>query len=192
MKTAVAALFILTLSIVGVRAASTPEEMTVLYFDSFKKGDVDTIVANMHEGELGKFQKALIPVIEKNVEQDPTGAGRDAAAIRQLVGKNTIDEIRQETPQAFFARFLNWMIKLNPSTIKSMAGATMQPLGHIEEEDMAHVTCRVNVVIMGATISQLKVMSVKKQSDEWKLMLTGEIEGMAKLMQMNPRMQQQP
>jgi hypothetical protein len=148
---------------------------------------METLAANMHEGELAKFQQTLLPVIEQSLESDPIGASRDAAAIRQLTQQDSIETIRAETPRAFFIRFMKWMMKLNPMMVTSLAGATIQPLGFVPENDMAHVIYRINLDMMGAKVSQLKVMSVKKQDEAWRLMMTGEIEGLGKLFNQKPK-----
>jgi len=46
---------------------------------------------------------------------------------------------------------------------RTMAGATIETLGFVPEKDMAHVVYRINIDMMGAKVSQLNVMSLKKQ-----------------------------
>jgi hypothetical protein len=182
MKKRIAILVLLATPFLTLHAETTPEDMILRYFDAFQRGDVEALASIMHEGELAKFKKTLLPVIEVNLMMDPVGASRDAAAVRQFAGPDDVETIRAESPTAFFTRFMNWMIKLNPTLVKSMAGATIQPLGSILEDDMAHVTYRIQLSVMGASMTQLKVMSVKKQDGEWRLMMPGELEGLGKLM----------
>lgn len=177
-------LALLVLPVASLTAQSTPQEMARIYFDAFKQGDMTQVADNMHEEELAKFRASMLPIIERNLDAEQMVMTRDAAAIRQFAGEDSIETLRDESPRDFFLRFMNWMTRMNPMMLKMMAGATMEPLGFVEEKDMAHVVCRVNVDVMGATVSQMNVMSVRKQGDTWKLMLTGEIEGLAKAMQM--------
>jgi len=189
MRTILAAFLFLALSSGRVAAEDTPveiktpEQMVTLYFDAFKQGNFEVIADNMHEQELIKFKAAILPAIEKSREQDPIGAGRDAAALRSFLGIDSVDVVKAESPRDFLVRFMKWMAKLNPMMMTGMAGATMETLGSVPEKDMVHIVCRVNVDMLGVNFSQLKVMSVKKQGDEWKLMLTGEIDGMAKVLE---------
>jgi len=181
MRSVLIALLFLVLPAARLLAESTPEQMVTLYFDSFKKGDFETIAINIHDEELEKFKESVFPAIERSLEQDPVGASRDAAALRYFMGKDSIEVVREEPPREFFIRFMKWIAQLNPVMMTGMSGATIQTLGFIPEKDMAHTVFRVDVDMMGAQFSQMKVMSVKKQGEEWKLMLTGEIHGMAKM-----------
>lgn len=162
----------------AVMAASTPEEMATLYFDYFKAGDMVSIADRMHEAELEKFQNALLPVVEQNLKPAGEAMTGEAMAIRQLAGEDDIETLRAEAPRAFFLRFMRWMLKLNPAMLQALSGATIQPLGHVAENDMAHVTYRIQLDVMGARVSQLKILSVRRDGEEWKLMIPGEIEGL--------------
>ncbi len=164
-------------------AGSTPQEMARLYFDAFKSGDMESMAANMHEEELAKFKDSMIPVIAKNLNPDTVDMTREAVAIRQLAGRDSLEKIQAEDPRVFFLRFMNWMNRMNPMIAKMMSGSKIDTLGYVEEKDMAHVVCRITMEVMGATVSQMKVMSVKKDGEQWKLMLTGEIEGLSSAMQ---------
>ncbi|HMP73416.1 MAG TPA: hypothetical protein PKE55_09165 [Kiritimatiellia bacterium] len=165
-------------------AESSPEEMVIRYFQAFQKGDVDGLAEIMHEGELENFQQALYPAIAESVTSDPMGLTRQGAMVRLLTGGDDLKTIRDETPVAFYTRFMKWMIRINPAVVSSLSGATLQPLGSIPEDDMAHVVYRIQLDLLGANISQLKVMTVKKDDEgAWRLTMTGEIEGLGRLLQ---------
>jgi len=176
---------VVSISFSATAAEKTPEEMIQLYFDAFKKNDLKQVADNMHEGELAKFKDVMMPVIEKGVESAAGGYTDDHVALRLFVQSENIEAIRADSPKEFFLRFLNWVMQLNPMMKTSLDGATIQVLGSVPESDMAHVVYRMSLDLFGARMSQLAVMSVKKQDGEWKLMMTGEIEGMGKLLQMN-------
>ena len=164
-------------------AASTPEQLVEVYFDAFRKGDLASVADQMHEEDLVKFKETLLPVIKQNLELESIGFDREAIAVRQFAGGDAMETITGEEPRLFFLRFLKWMTRLNPNMIRAMDGSRLEALGHISEKDMAHVVCRITIDMMGAQVTQMKVMTARRFGDEWRLTMTGEIEGMANLMQ---------
>ncbi|HMO49652.1 MAG TPA: hypothetical protein PKE26_02975 [Kiritimatiellia bacterium] len=165
--------------------ATTPEELVTRYFEAFKKGDMEAVAGEMHLGELTKFKDTLLPVLEQTIVSSAAGPGRDELMIRQFTNRDDMETIREESPRAFFVRFMRWVMKLNPMMSQTMSAASIETLGHIIEKDMAHVVYRIHIDMMGAKVSQLNVMSVKKEDEAWRLMMTGEIEGMGKMLQQN-------
>ncbi len=164
-------------------AGETPEDMIKLYFEAFKAGDHELMAANMHPDELAKLKKELIPVIARGIDAVEGGVSRDQLAMKLFADTDPIDVIMNESPQEFFVRFMSWVNRMNPMMKNAMAGSTIDTLGFVPEDDMAHVVYRVNINLMGARVRDMNVMSVKKLGDAWKLMLSGEVEGMGKLLQ---------
>jgi len=170
---------------IPVIAEKTPESLLVEYFNAFKTGDLETMSAIMHDEELEKLKKEMLPVVERGINSVKSGIGQDQVAKRLFSESDDIEAIRAESAKMFFIRFMEWVYVLNPSMKTAMSGATVQPIGHVMEGEVAHVVYRVGVEMAGTKFNQVTVMSAKKSGDEWKLMLTGEIEGMGKLLQRN-------
>lgn len=166
-------------------AETTPESLLVEYFNAFKTGDIETMSKIMHEAELEKLKKEMLPVVERGINSVKSGIGQDVVAKRLFSEDDDIEAIRAESAQMFFIRFMEWVHELNPNMKTAMSGATVQAIGHVLEGEIAHVVYRVNVEMAGTKFNQVTVMSARKSGDEWKLMLTGEIEGMGKLLQRN-------
>ncbi len=183
MKTAALLLMVLLAGAVRVQASATPEELAVLYFNAIKDGDVETLAANMHEDELLRFREMVVPIIESRLNKLGVAGDPEVLAINQLLGGDSVERLREEPPDEFFMRFLRWINRNNPMFAKMLQGARIEALGHIPEGEMAHVTCRVHVWVMGSDVAQLKVISVRKQGDAWRLMVAAELEGMAKVLQ---------
>lgn len=172
-----------------LRAEETPEAMAIRHFDAFKNNDMIEVANCMYEPDMVKMKQNLLPAVEKTFATDPGGISRDAAAMRLFLGNDDIEVLRAEPPRDFFIRFMNWVVRVNPMALKMVAGGTIQPLGHIMEGDTAHVVCRVNLEVLSMQVSQMKVVSVKKDGDEWRVLLGGDIEGLARMMQVDPRRQ---
>ena len=181
---------ILTLLILGnaaiTRAESTPEEVVVTYFASFKESDMKNLASNMHPDELTKFRKMMLPVMVKGISMTTNvDESEDAMAMQVFTGDDSIGNISNESPEAFFTRFMKWVMTINPDMKSSMESAKIEPVGHVMEGDLAHVVYRMKVEMLGTFVTQISAITLKKNGDEWKLMLTGEIEGMSKLLEAN-------
>jgi len=166
-------------------AAPTPESLVKLYFDSVKEGDLASLSARMHPAELEKFKSMLLPMIKGAAEDaaNPLADPMDVEAMKRFLGGQTIEDIAAESPAAFFTRFMDWIQQLNPVLRLSLSSAKVEPIGSIPEKDMAHVVYRLSLIdALGNRVTQLGVMSVKKLGDEWRLMLTGDMEQMAAMM----------
>ncbi|HMO05043.1 MAG TPA: hypothetical protein PKC67_10450 [Kiritimatiellia bacterium] len=183
MKTATMMLLVLLAGAVRLPAATTPEELAELYFNAIKDGDVETLAAHMHAEELLRFRDVVVPIIESRLGRIGVAGDPEVAVMNQLLGGDSVERLREEPPDEFFMRFLRWINRNNPMFAKMLQGARFEALGHITEADMAHVTCRVHVWVMGSDVAQLKVVSVRKQEDGWRLMVAAELEGMAKVLQ---------
>jgi len=168
-----------------VLAEKTPEALLAEYFTAFKAGDLETMSKIMHENDLEKLKREMMPVVERGINSVKSGIGQDEVAKRLFSEDDDVEAIRAESAQMFFIRFMEWVHELNPNMKSAMSGATIQPIGHVMDGEVAHVVYRVSVEMAGTKFNQVTVMSAKKSGDEWKLMLTGEIEGMGKLLQRN-------
>ena len=163
--------------------ATTPEQAAADYFAAFRNGDLNAVAASMHPDELAAFKATMLPVIEKGMAiKDPRA---DLMNLRQIAGEDGIDGLRAMTDEAFFARFMGWLFEQNPMLQTSMAGAEVTPIGHVREGDLAHVVYRMEVDVLGSRISQGTAISLKSFNDAWRLMLTGEVEGMGRLIEAN-------
>lgn len=169
------------------RAEDTPEAMAIRHFDAFKTGDMEAVADCMAVEDMAKMKMNLIPAVEKTFASDPAGISRDAAAMRLFLGRDDVEVLRDENPRDFFIRFMNWVVKVNPMALKMVAGGTLTPLGHVMEGETAHVVCRVNLDVLSMQVSQMKVVSLKKVDDAWRVLLGGDIEGLARMMQVDPR-----
>jgi len=167
-------------------AAAGPEHLVYDYFNAFKEGDMEMVSAIMHIDELSKFKDMMLPIIKKGINAtDEDSEQEDIMAVKLFTQDASIETISEEGPREFFARFMNWIMILNPAMKDSLTGSKIKTIGHLPEDDLSHVVYRISFDVMGSSMSQMSVMSMKKQEGEWKLMLTGEIEGLSQMMLMN-------
>lgn len=167
----------------NAHAAATPEELVDQYFRAFRSGDLEGMAALMHPDELASMQRELVPIIAHGIDAVESGTAVDPLQLKLFADTDSIDEISSESPQKFFVRFMSWVGRMNPMMKESMREATIETIGHVNEgENMAHVVYRIRVMAQGARVSQMNVMPAKKNGEEWRLMLSGEINGISELL----------
>ena len=184
MKTIVLATLLLTAG--GFHAASaasaaiapsapkTPQQAVESYIASLTGGRFEEAAAQMDERDLLRFRgilQSLLEVQAKPGEPSPLAlldGVKDFAAAQALSGP------------AFFNAFLNGLAKLNPSFAASLRSASGEVLGSVPEgADTLHFVCRSNSKMGELSLTKMTVVTVRRVGGEWKIALSGEIEGLA-------------
>lgn len=160
----------------------SPEKLVSLYYQKMGQRDMTALADYMHTGELAKFKKMMLPVFEAGF-----ATGEDPGILKAFTQGDTLKEIQAYSPKKFFSRFLNWVMIIKPGMDEILKQSTIKPIGHVQEDtpdgEVKHVVFRMTSRVEGMTISKLSVMSLKQDGEAWKLLLTGEIEGMAQALQ---------
>lgn len=182
-KLALALLFLLPVGFSTANAERTPEDLIKLYFEAFKNGDHELLAANMDTNELQKLKTEMLPIVARGIDAAASGASKDELAMKLFADTESIDVITKESPKDFFIRFMNWLNRINPMMKSAMANANYEIVGHVAEGDLAHVVYRMTLNVSGARVTQMNVKTVKRDGENWMLMLSNEIEGLGKLLQ---------
>ncbi len=156
---------------------ASPEDIIRSYFDGMRRGRADELVQIMHPRALRTFKAMVLPTLD--MMADEQGDEQDAFFLDMMGRGDSLDDIRRYPPPKLFERFLDMVLGMNPVIMESLSHAEMIPLGHVVEDDMAHVVFRMNVDAMGVMVSEVSVMSLQDDDGAWKMMLTGEIRGLA-------------
>jgi hypothetical protein len=145
--------------------AETPEAVVRFYFDGIAS-DLPGVARRMHPEALARFRELLLPFLEDSAQ---TG---DA---RQLAEKlRSMEALRKSSPQDFFTEMMTFFLD-RPEIRDGMKNRQISVLGHVADDPMAHVVYRVNSGPEGAP-GKMKVITVRKESGEWKLFLPDDLE----------------
>src|SRR3989339_624811 len=158
------------------RLGLPPEEIARAYFTALRDRGMPIVVEFMHEGELAKFKDVFIALMEKEA------AKGKREFVSGLFGEQaTLAEVKALSPKEVKSSFMQ-----NASLMISNMGFTfekLEVLGFVPEGDMAHVVARIEVGLWPAAIKRMDVISMKRDGDEWKLMLTKEFDGLLLMIQ---------
>lgn len=150
-------------------ASNSPEAVVTEYMAVLQKEGMAAVSRYIHPDELKRFKDMLMPWVRKDASQKnevvPGLFGSDA----------TLASVEAMPP----AQFMDGFMRLVGEQLKDVSFGDIEIVGSIREKDMTHVVTRVAAGYKEVRISKLEVVSTKPLGKEWKLMLSGELEGMA-------------
>lgn len=156
----------------------TPEAAAMDYFELFRRGDMVGLAERLHEDEAARFKNELLPLIERTLTNRLFTASREADLVRDLLAGATLEEIKTEPPAAFFTRYMRWTLRRTPGMIDALKRTSVEPLGHIREDDIAHVVCRITMQTDDTRARQMKLISVRQLDDTWRFMISGDLQAL--------------
>lgn len=152
-----------------------PEAVAAELYTRLKASDWKGAAALFDDGALKSFRGMLQPIAD-------AASASDQEAGAALFGGIKPEALKQASDAEFFALFMGNMM----SRLSSLGGGLgpSQIIGSVAEgEDLRHVVTRTNAKAMGISITKMEVVSMRRRGDAWKVLLNGEMEGMAKAIQ---------
>lgn len=160
--------------------AQTPEQIVTSYFEKLKTGGINTVAELMHPNELRKFRDMLTPIVEGGLASE-----EQETLFQKFADPKNPTKMRPLDDSQFMNAFMEWMVSLQPGVTAALKDATVEALGHVREDDIQHVVVRMKMKTRGIEIEKMTVLSVSEYQGVPKLMLTGEIKGMAEALKRN-------
>jgi hypothetical protein len=154
--------------------AQTPEQVATNYFEKMKAGEMNTVSSLMHPDELRKFHQMLTPVIERGLASD-----RDNRLFQPFADPQDPTKMRAVDDSQFMSLFMEAVESVQPGINAILKSARVEALGHIRENDVIHVVVRMKLQSQGIEIERMSVLSLKDHQGVPKVMLSGEMKGVA-------------
>lgn len=149
----------------------TPEAVTRQFGAAMRTNDWVGTAQLMHPDALARFRSMFLPILRA----DTTGR-----LCERLFATTSSAEIAALPDAEVFARFFRTLVSGTPELGGMFAGADMVPVGHVlEGDDVAHVVFRMKVAADGVTITKVQAMSLRRSGSTWRVLLSGEFEGLA-------------
>ena len=177
-----ALLFMLTESLHGqTRATSgdkSPEAVATRALTALKESRIADFAKTMHPEALKQLKATLLEVVAEAEKQE-----RVDEVLTIFKNVNSADDLRKLDDVAFFTAFFEGVMQLQPRIRDALQGTTLDVIGHVPEgPDVIHVVYRGTVTQGDVKVSKMSVMSLKSHGDDWGMLLTGDIEGMAAML----------
>ncbi len=171
LKIAILAASAVTSLSVSAAWAETPEEAVRAYYSDRQSKGLASVPDHLHPEALAAFREMLMPLFE--------GTGPpNTKEMLSLFGPNaTTETVRTLSPAEFMRTFLS----LGDRQLgkRSIQFRPVEILGSVQEGSVTHVVVRTGVASKGVTVATMEVASVKKDGTQWRLLLSGYMEGVA-------------
>jgi hypothetical protein len=152
-------------------AAGTPETVARRYFESMRSGDWPTCALLMHPEALAQF---------KSIFTEIAVADKTGEMVKQLFGVQSAQDLQKLAAEIMFERFFRNLTEKAPQMTAAFRAMRATMIGHVNEtDDLVHVVYRLNTALQGVTVSKISAVSLKRHNDQWRVLLTGDIENLA-------------
>ena len=154
-------------------AQSRPEDVALAYADAVRTRGLDAIPEYIHPDELARFKKMLLPVLVDS----PIGEGLRTVAFGAEATPESVSALSDADFMRGFMAFTGQQMKQLGVKFGSMA-----VVGAVHEGEVVHLVTRNTAGAAGVQMTAMEVVSLKPYQQSWKLLLSGQLEGMAQAM----------
>lgn len=153
-----------------VQSLDSPEAVAKAYFAAMKASDWDKCASLLHPEALGSMKRTFAAIINADVS---------GGAAKTIFGLKTNEEFASLSGSAIFERLMNFMVGAVPEMKTALASSSTTVLGKVPEGlDVVHVVYRTQIKMSGVEVSEVELMSFKKQGTTWRGLLTADMEEM--------------
>jgi hypothetical protein len=160
---------VLSLAASVAQAAGTPEATVKEYMAALQKDGMVAVSRFLHPDELKRFKEMLLPMFRKD-------ATAKSEIIHGIYGAEaTLTSVEAMPP----AEFMDGFMRLAGEQLSGATFGDSDVLGTVSEKDVVHVLARATTKVKELQVRTVTVVSTRQSGGDWKLMLTGELEGLA-------------
>jgi hypothetical protein len=160
-------------------AQSSPEAVAVAYVAAIKSGGFSASADFIHPDELQRFKSMFAPLLA-----DPKSPAAQGFAQAMFGPQATAESVAALDPLSFMRGVMSFLEDQMQGF--DMTIGDVQVLGAVPENDTVHLVTRNTAGAAGVQLTQLEVMSLKPYQNTWKLLLSGQLEGLAQALNRTP------
>ena len=155
-------------------AGQTPEAVGKRYIGAIRTGDWKQAAALMHPEALKKFRELMLPIVK---------ADTSGQVARSFFGVTSASQLATLPDAELYVRMMKFLMTSSPELARIMSGSESTVIGHVDEgADVTHVVFRMRATVNGLTVEKMDTMSMRRFGATWRLLLSGDLEGMAAAM----------
>jgi hypothetical protein len=159
--------------------AQSPETVARGYMEAMRAGDMEQVVTYMHPSALEKFKGILTEVAEIVAAADPAADPKRTTALKMIFGAEGPESVKTAEAKDVFVRFMTNLTAGIPRMREMLANVSYEFVGHVDEGgNQTHVVYRATLETGGAEVTKMEVLTLKREAEEWRVMLTGDIESL--------------
>lgn len=157
----------------SVCRAESPEERATMYFQDLQEQQYVEAARHFTPEGLREFREDMgfYKSLPAEVQSE---------FIQSLFGPaQTVESVSGLSDVQFFAALLGFIMR-QAQAAGGLDFEDVEILGQVTEgEDVVHLVTRSNVSVGGVSIEDMEVVSLKRRDEEWRVMLSGRIKGIA-------------
>jgi hypothetical protein len=147
-------------------AAQTPEQVAERYLATMKAKDWAGNAALVHPAELDSLKAAFMDVARSDTS---------TAGLRAIFNVSSARELEALPPAQVYARFVGATVGQQEEMTRFLSSAVFRVLGHVTEADSVYVVYRVTATVASGPMTQVTVMSLRRDGAAWRTRLTDEL-----------------
>src|SRR5687768_4995350 len=147
-------------------AAQTPEQEAERYLATMKARDWAGNGALVHPAELDSLKAAFMDVARSDTS---------TAGLRAIFNVSSARELEALPAVQVYARFVGATVGQQEEMTRFLSSAAFKVLGHVSEADSVYVVYRVTATAASGPMTQVTVMSLRRDGAAWKTRLTDEL-----------------
>ena len=157
---------------------STPESVAATAIKAMNARSYGEFASYMHPDALKTFRRMMTEILDAAAERKA-----EAELLKLFREAKSVDALKALSDRQFFTSFLEGVTGAVPMMEEALKGAEFEVLGHVKEgPTVAHVVTRMKLKVHEASIRKMSVMSLQQDGPTWKMLLTGEMEGLVTML----------
>lgn len=175
-RTTIAALLLLCCAAALSAQSEAPDAVAKRAAEATSRADWKAFAELMHPAALADFRRMFREIV----------ALEGAAELRKtFFGIETVAEFDALTDAGTFEALMKGLAANVPGVAEALGSLSMEVVGVLPEgEELAHVVYRTGASIENLTMSKTAVMTLRRHDGQWRMLLNGAIEGLARQLTM--------
>ena len=165
----------------ALHAQATPQQAAEAAMRAMRDDGLPALAAHMHPLELARFKAMLLPLLA------PQGADAAPEPVARMMRerffgpRTSAEAVAAMAPEEFMRRFLG--VSDQQMREMGMRVEQFEVIGLVPEGEDMHAVVRSRIgAANGLRSTSMEVVGLRRDGADWKLLLSGEIEGMAQAM----------
>jgi hypothetical protein len=162
----------------GPPTREPPEAVAHSYIRAMADQRINVVADAMHSTALERF-KVIISGVADALAAAPPERKPPTKLLNALFGDEGPAATKTLPARDVFVRFMTNLTTFVPQIREMEAGSEYQIIGHLDEGiNHTHVVFRATLRRGRAELSKMAVLSLKREGDEWKVLLTDDLEAL--------------
>ena len=157
--------------------ATSPEDLTVQYYQHIDKNQWNKIADMLHESALNEFKTQLLPLLNSEANNGRNGL------LKKTFGKQaTYEDAKKASEKVFFVNVISNVAGLIKNS--GIKNTQTMVIGKVtENDDLVHVLVRERYKLGDMMLTNMEVLSYKQAGKDWALLLSGKIHALVQTLQ---------